>query len=115
MSSSAQTVAEYIRGCPVATQGILVKVLSAIRETAPAATELISYNMPTFVVGGRKLHVGAFKNHIGIFPPIREGALQERLKPYQGEKGNLRFPIDKPVPYELIREIACVFWSSVRL
>lgn len=68
--------------------------------------EKISYQIPTFALDGNLVHFAAFKAHIGFYPPVRSDAeLMRDLAPYAGEKGNLRFPIDAPIPYGLIRRI----------
>lgn len=61
--------------------------------------------MPTFALDRDIIHFGAFKGHIGLYPPVREQELQSRALPYRGEKGNLRFPLDQPIPHDLIADI----------
>lgn len=95
----------YIEGFPPQVQAVLREVRATIRRAAPQATERLSYRMPTFFQGGVLVHYGAFKQHIGLFPPVRDAELQARIAPYRGEKGNLRFPLDQPIPYDLIGEI----------
>lgn len=73
---------------------------------APDAKEKISYGMPTFASSGNLIHFAAFKNHIGLFPPVKGDAkLQAEIAPYKGEKGNLKFPLDKPIPHALVARI----------
>ena len=70
------------------------------------AKEVISYKMPAFTQGGILVYFAAFKAHIGLYPPVRgDAALEKELAPYAGEKGNLRFPLDEPVPLDLIERI----------
>ncbi len=77
-----------------------------IREAAPEATEAISYQMPTFKLNGNLVHFAAFKNHIGFYPaPTGTEAFQKELSPYKGGKGSIRFPLDKPIPYDLVKRI----------
>jgi uncharacterized protein YdhG (YjbR/CyaY superfamily) len=77
-----------------------------IRAAAPEATELISYRMPAFKQGGILVYFAAFKRHIGLFPPVRGDAkLAKALAPYAGPKGNLKFSLDEPMPYALIKRI----------
>lgn len=83
----------------------LLAVLALIREAAPHARETITFNMPTFETGQGRVHVGAFKRHIGLYPPVREAALKARAAPWAGEKGNLVFPHDQALPAELIGEV----------
>jgi uncharacterized protein YdhG (YjbR/CyaY superfamily) len=67
---------------------------------------LISYRMPALKLNGILVYFAAFKNHIGLFPPVRGDAqLVKAAAPYAGEKGNLRFPLDEPIPYDLIKQI----------
>ena len=62
--------------------------------------------MPTFALSGNLVHFAAFKNHIGLFPPVKGDAkLQAEITPYKGEKGNLKFPLDRPIPHALIARI----------
>jgi uncharacterized protein YdhG (YjbR/CyaY superfamily) len=85
---------------------ILRRIRALVRKAAPEAEEVISYGMPSF--RGRRiiLHYAAFSGHIGIFPPLRdEPALQKALAPYAGPKGNLRFPLDEPMPWPLIERL----------
>src|SRR5262245_11001256 len=101
-----ETVEDYIAGFPPEKRAILEKIRSTIREAAPEAKEVISYRMPTFTQDGVLVHYAAFKNHIGLYPPVSGDAeLEAALAPYAGEKGNLRFPVDRPIPYELIGRV----------
>lgn len=99
------TVDDYISACPPDVQVILAAIRVAIREAAPGAAETISYGMPTFRLGGAAVHIGAFKTHIALFPPVRDPALKRETLRYQGENGNLRFPLDEPIPLALIGRI----------
>lgn len=97
----------YIAASPPAVQPILRKIRSAIRKAAPDAEETISYQMPAFRQHGILLYFAAFKQHIGLYPPVRGDArLEKAVAPYAGDKGNLRFPLDQPIPFELIERIA---------
>jgi uncharacterized protein YdhG (YjbR/CyaY superfamily) len=105
--AAPRTIDEYIAGYPPDVQEILQTIRQTIRRAAPEATETISYRMPAFKQKGILLYFAAFKNHIGLYPPIRgDAALLKAVSPYAGEKGNLRFPLDRPVPYDLIERIA---------
>ncbi len=96
----------YIAGFPPEIQAILQKIRAIIREEAPGAEEAIRYQMPTFVLGGNLVHFAAFKKHIGLYPtPSGTAAFQEELAPYKWAKGSIQFPLDKPIPYDLIRRI----------
>ena len=101
-----ETIDDYNAGFPPEKRAILEKIRTTIRDAAPDAKEVISYRMPTFTRDGVLVHYAAFKNHIGLYPPVSGDAqLESALAPYAGEKGNLRFPLDQPIPYDLIGRI----------
>lgn len=101
-----KNVDEYIEGFPGEVQVILRRVREVAREAAPQAREVISYRMPALKQNGVLVYFAAFKGHIGLYPPVTGSArLQKAMAPYAGAKGNLRFPYDKPIPYELISRI----------
>jgi uncharacterized protein YdhG (YjbR/CyaY superfamily) len=104
--SKPGTIDEYIAAFPPEIQAILQKIRATIRKAAPEAEERIIYQIPTFALEGNLVHFAAFKNHIGFYPPVRADAkLAQELSVYAGEKGNLRFPLDQPIPYALITKI----------
>lgn len=97
---------EYISGFPDATQKILEKIRSTIKKAAPEAEETIKYSMPTFTLKGNLVYFAAFKNHIGLYPaPSGDDAINNELSLYKAAKGTLRFPLDKPIPYDLISSV----------
>lgn len=97
---------EYIALFPESTQEILHKLRAVIREVAPDAAESINYGIPTFSLEGNLVHFGAYKNHIGFYPaPSGIDAFRKELSGYEGAKGSVKFPIDQPLPFELIAEI----------
>lgn len=97
----------YIAASRAEVRPVLEKIRRVIGKAAPAAEEVISYQMPAFRQHGVLLYFAAFKTHIGLYPPISGDArLEKAVAPYAGEKGNLRFPLDQPIPYELIERIA---------
>jgi uncharacterized protein YdhG (YjbR/CyaY superfamily) len=100
------TVDEYISQFPEDVQSILLKIRAAIRESAPEAVEKISYQMPAFHQNGVLVWFAAHKHHIGFYP-TGSGieAFKEELAGYKSSKGAVQFPLDKPIPYELIGEI----------
>src|SRR5262245_1489143 len=101
-----ETIDEYNAEFPPEKRAVLEKVRTTIKAAAPDAKEAISYRMPTFMQDGVLVHYAAFKNHIGLYPPVSGDAeLEAALAPYAGEKGNLRFPLDHPIPYALITRI----------
>src|SRR5581483_6694345 len=104
--ATPKTIDEYIAGFAPEVQEILERIRGTIRRAAPAAQEAISYRMPTFKLNGNLVHFAAFKKHIGFYPPVRGDAkLAKAVSPYAGPKGNLRFPLDRPMPYDLIERI----------
>lgn len=101
-----KTTDEYIATFPASTQDILQKLREVIKEAAPQAEEVISYQMPAFKQNGILVWFAAFKNHIGFFPTASGiEAFKEKLTKYQTSKGTIRFPIDEPIPFELVKEI----------
>src|SRR6476660_4935134 len=102
-------VDEYIAGFPRAVRAILKKIRATAAAAAPAASEKISYRMPAFVQDGILIYYAAFKHHIGVFPPVSgDPRLERSLSRYRGPKGNLKFPIDEPMPYHLIKRIVAL-------
>jgi uncharacterized protein YdhG (YjbR/CyaY superfamily) len=101
-----QNIDEYIANYPKDVQEILEKIRSLIKEAAPDAQEAIKYRMPTFTLKGNLVHFAAFKNHIGLYPtPTATAKFKKELAAYEGAKGSIRFPLDKPIPFDLISEI----------
>lgn len=101
-----KSIEEYIMKFPPEIQEILESLRKVIKELAPDAEEKISYQMPTFVLYGNLVHFAAFKNHIGFYPaPSGINAFKEELSEYKGGKGSIQFPLEKPLPYDLIRKI----------
>jgi uncharacterized protein YdhG (YjbR/CyaY superfamily) len=100
-----ETIDEYIKTFPEDVQEILQKMRRTIRKAAPEAVETISYQIPTFKLNGSSIaHFAAFKKHIGLYPPAPK-EFKKEISPYEGPKGNLKFPIDKPIPYDLVARI----------
>lgn len=101
-----KTIDEYIAGFSPEIQAILQKVRVTVHRAAPDAKEKISYRIPSFTLDGSLVYFAAFKNHIGFYPPAKGDAkLMKEISTYAGEKGNLRFPLDKPIPYALISKV----------
>lgn len=100
---------EYIASFPPDVRALLERIRLTIRKAAPDAQETISYKMPTFTLSGNLVHFAAFKKHIGFYPPVNvkgDAKLEKAVSTYAGEKGNLRFPLDRPIPYGLIQRLA---------
>lgn len=102
-----ETIDEYIQTFPKDIQTILEKFRQTIREVAPTAEETISYQMPTFKLNGKPLvYFAAWKDHIGFYAmPSGHNAFKKELSQYQGAKGSVRFPLNKPIPYDLVKKI----------
>ena len=100
------TIDDYIAEFSPDVQTILNKIRMTIREAAPEAQETIKYRMPTFTFHGNLVHFAAFKKHIGFYPvPTGIEKFKNDLSLYQGGKGSVQFPLDQPIPYELIGKI----------
>ncbi|MFZ5880016.1 MAG: iron chaperone [Chloroflexota bacterium] len=97
---------DYIAEFPRDIQDILENIRATIRKAAPQARETISYQMPTFTLEGNLVHFAAYKNHIGFYPaPSGIEKFKQQLSVYKGAKGSVQFPLDQPIPYELIGQI----------
>ncbi len=104
--SAPKTIDEYIAGFPVDVQAILEKIRLTIRNAAPDAQETIKYRMPTFTLNGNLVHFAAFKQHIGFYPiPTGIEHFKQELSGYKMGKGSVQFPLDQPIPYDLISKI----------
>ena len=101
-----ESIGEYISEYPENIQKILKKVKKTIKEVAPEATEKIRYGMPTFYQKENLVHFAANKKHLGFYP-TSSGVknFEDKLIEYKTSKGAIQFPYDKPIPYELIKEI----------
>jgi uncharacterized protein YdhG (YjbR/CyaY superfamily) len=102
-----QTIDAYIAAFPPRVQAILEQIRMTIREAAPDAEETISYQMPTFTLNGQYLvYFAAYKKHIGLYPaPMGVEEFQEALAVYGAGKGTLKFALDQPIPFDLIRKV----------
>ena len=101
-----QTIDQYIATFPPNIQTILQQIRQAIHEAAPEAEETISYQMPAFKQNGVLVYFAAFKDHIGFFPTgSGVEAFKDKTSSYKTGKGTIQFPLDKPVPLDLIKEI----------
>jgi uncharacterized protein YdhG (YjbR/CyaY superfamily) len=100
------TIDGYIAQFPEDVQVILQQIREVIKETAPKAEERISYQMPGYYLNGMLVWFGAHQNHIGFYPTgAGIEAFKEQLKGYKFSKGVVQFPLDQPIPYDLIRKI----------
>jgi uncharacterized protein YdhG (YjbR/CyaY superfamily) len=104
--TAPKNIDEYIAGFPPDVQEILEKIRMTIRKAAPDAEETIKYQIPTFTLKGNLVHFGAFKKHIGFYPTSTgTEKFRNELSVYEGAKGSVKFPLDKPIPFDLIGEI----------
>jgi uncharacterized protein YdhG (YjbR/CyaY superfamily) len=104
--TAPENIDEYIAGFPSGVRRILQEIRRVIRKAAPDAEEALKYRIPTFVLGGNLVHFAAFERHIGFYPtPSGIQAFQRELSAYPSAKGSVQFPLDRPVPFDLIRRI----------
>lgn len=106
MPAAPATIDEYMAAALAEVQPVLQAIRATIRQAAPLAQERISYRMPAFFQGKKALvYFGAFKQHIGLYPPVRQPSLLAQVARYAGPKGNLQFPLSEPMPHALISQI----------
>jgi len=99
----------YIATSPPRVRTILRTIRKTVAAAAPDATEKISYRMPAFAQNGILIYFAAFTHHIGVFPPVSgDPRLERSLLRYRGPKGNLKFPLDEPMPYHLVKRIVAL-------
>lgn len=106
---NTSTIDEFISQYPENVQAILQRVRSTIQSAAPDAKEKISYGIPTFTLNGNLIHFSAYTHHIGLYPgaaPVED--FKKELEGYKTSKGTVQFPLDKPIPYDLITKITKV-------
>lgn len=100
------TIDDYIASFPEDIREILENLRKTINNAAPEATEIISYSMPAFNLNGNLVYFAAYKNHIGFYPTSSGiTAFKQELSVYKGAKGSVQFPLDKPLPFDLITQI----------
>jgi uncharacterized protein YdhG (YjbR/CyaY superfamily) len=101
-----KTIDAYIATLPVNVQLLLEELRDTIKQVAPGAGETISYQIPTFTLNGNLVHFAGFKNHIGFYPtPTAIREFKSDLVGFEWAKGSIKFPIDKPLPLELVRKM----------
>lgn len=102
-----QTVEQYIAQVPPDVRETLEEIRRLVKQLVPGAVETISYQLPALRLDKTFFYYAAFKHHIGVYPPVTgDEALQRDLAPYRNEKGNLRFPLSEPIPFDLIGRVA---------
>ena len=103
---SPKNIDEYIAGFPKEVQVVLNKVRKTIQNAAPQAQETINYQMPTFTLNGNLVHFAGFEKHIGFYPtPSGIHEFKQEIDAYKNAKGSVQFPLDQPIPYDLISRI----------
>ena len=101
-----RTIDEYIATFPPEKQAVLNAFLEAVRSAAPGAQEKLSYGMPAFFLDGILVYVGMQKRHVGFYPtPEAVAFFAEELRDYKSSKGAVQFPLDRPIPFDLVRNI----------
>ena len=101
-----KTIDEYIDTFPKDIQEILIKLRQVIQKAAPEAKEAINYQIPTFKLNGNLVHFAGYKKHIGFYPtPSAIEEFKKELDSYETSKGTIKFPLNKPIPYDLVRKI----------
>jgi uncharacterized protein YdhG (YjbR/CyaY superfamily) len=106
MAGAIKTIDEYIAGCEPGAQKTLQELRNFVKSEIPGAAEKISYGMPTFYLNGNVVHFAAFKDHYGFFPgPSGIDAFEKELAPYRSGKGTLRFPFNKPIPWDMLKKV----------
>jgi uncharacterized protein YdhG (YjbR/CyaY superfamily) len=104
--TAPENIDEYIAGFSKDVQKLLQKMRATIRKAAPDAEETIKYHIPTFTLKGNLVHFAAFKNHIGFYPaPMGIAEFKDELSGYESSKGTIRFPLDEPIPLDLVSKI----------
>jgi len=102
----ADNIDDYIAFFPASTQVLLKQMRQTIKKAAPAAVEKISYQMPTFALAGNLVHFAGYKNHIGFYPGSSGVKnFKEELEGYKNAKGSIQFPIDQPLPLDIVTRI----------
>lgn len=105
MNAVPATVDEYIESFPPNIQAVLRTIRTTVQESAPQAEERISYRMPALFQHGVVVYFAAFKQHLGLYPPVEDAAVRAMVARYAGPKGNLKFPYAEPIPHDLIASV----------
>lgn len=104
--TTPKTIDEYIAACPPDVRESLQQIRATIRKAAPGAQEAIKYQIPTFTLHGNLISFAAYKGHIGLYPaPTGSARFNEELTVYRTEKSTVRFPLDKPIPFDLVAQM----------
>ena len=105
-STKFRTVDEYLAGFPPSTKKMMQELRTAIKQAAPEAEEVISYNMPAYKLKGVLVYFAGYKGHIGFYPlPSAIEAFKKELAAYEQSKGTVRFPLDEPLPVKIVTKL----------
>jgi len=106
MNTEVTSIDQYIDGCPKELHPVLIQIRKTIQDAAPKATEAIKYGMPTFIFHENLVHFAVCKNHIGFYPnPSALVAFSNEISGYKSSKGAVQFPINQPIPFNLITQM----------
>lgn len=106
----------YFEAATPEARPLLLRIQAEVESLLPGASRCISYNMPAFKCRRVFFYFAAFKKHIGVYPPVtKDTALMRQLEPYRGPKGNLSFPLNQPLPIELIGRVAIALHREYEL
>lgn len=107
MAAKFTSVEDYLESLDPEVRDVLEQVRSTIHTAVPEGQDAISYNIPTLRIGERRIvHYAGWKKHISLYPTPDDEDLQSELAPYAAGKGTLKFPVDQPVPHDLIARVA---------
>ncbi len=114
MAASRESIDDYIGSFPDDVQVVLQEMRSVLEAVVPGNTEAISYGVPTLRVNGKNVvHFAGWKHHVSTYPvPAVDPELEKRIAPYRGGKGTLKFPLSKPIPYDLIAEVGSLLLAQ---
>ena len=105
-SDTTATIDAYIARCPPDVRPVLERIRTTIRQAAPDAHETVAYGIPTFRLNGNLVHFAAFRSHVGFYPtPSGIESFKKELSPYKRAKGSVQFPLNQPIPFDLIAKI----------
>ena len=116
MAQHFTSVDEYFASQPAEAQPILREIQRRCHAAVPESGEMISYCIPTVALDGKYVvYFAGWAHHISVYPvPAGDAAFQAEIAPYRSAKGTLKFPLGKPVPYELIEKTAALLAAERR-
>ena len=104
---------EYFASLTADVRGELMRIRAVVESLVPEAKRCVSYNMPAYRGENVFFYFAAFKQHIGVYPPVKaDRGLIKELKEFRGPKGNLVFPLNRPLPVELIGRVAKALYKE---